>query len=73
MFKYYSIFSFFTDIIIKLSIGIVFFNYGYVKLRNLINDESESLINMVSNIIIFVLYTFFMYFFHAIRMYLKYM
>ena len=53
MFKYYNIFSFLTDIIIKLFLGIVFFNYGYVKLLNLINYKADGLINMVSNIVIF--------------------
>ena len=53
MIKYLNIFSFLTDLIIKASIGIIFFNFGYQKLIKLINNEGQDIIIMVSNIIFF--------------------
>ena len=53
MIKYLNIFPFLTDLIIKVSIGIIFFNFGYQKLIKLINNEGQDLIIMVSNIILF--------------------
>ena len=53
MFKYFNIFPFLTDLIIKISIGIIFFNFGYQKLIKLINNEGQDIIIMVSNIIFF--------------------
>ena len=51
--KYLNIFSFLTDLIIKASIGIIFFNFGYQKLIKLINNEGQDIITMVSNIFFF--------------------
>tara|TARA_A100001015_G_C14761058_1_gene621451 strand:- start:170 stop:658 length:489 start_codon:yes stop_codon:yes gene_type:complete len=59
MFKYFNILSFFTDILIKLFLGIVFFNYGYVKLTNMINSDSLILIDMVQKIPFFGLFPVF--------------
>ena len=53
MFKHINFFPFLTDFILKMSIGIIFFNYGYVKLIKLINNEGEALIIMISNIVFF--------------------
>ena len=53
MIKYINIFPWLTDLIIKLSIGIIFFNFGYQKLIKLINNEGQDIIIMVSNIIFF--------------------
>ena len=53
MIKYINIFPWLTDLIIKLSIGIIFFNFGYQKFIKLINNEGEDLIIMVSNIFFF--------------------
>ena len=59
MFRPLNIFSLISDIFLKLSLGIVFFNYGYGKLIKLINNEADSLINMVSNIPFFGLFPVF--------------
>jgi hypothetical protein len=53
MIKYINIFPWLTDLIIKLSIGIIFFNFGYQKFIKLINNEGEDIIIMVSNIFFF--------------------
>ena len=53
MIKHLNIFTFLTDLIIKASIGIIFFNFGYQKLIKLINNEGQDIIIMVSNIIFF--------------------
>ena len=53
MIRYINIFPWLTDLIIKLSIGIIFFNFGYQKLIKLINNEGQDIIIMVSNIIFF--------------------
>ncbi len=59
MFRPLNIFSLIADIFLKLSLGIAFFNYGYGKLIKLINNEADSLINMVSNIPFFGLFPVF--------------
>ena len=53
MIKYLNIFPFLTDFFLKMSIGIIFFNYGYQKLIKLISNEGNDLIIMVSNMIFF--------------------
>ena len=53
MIKYINIFPWLTDLIIKLSIGIIYFNFGYEKFIKLINNEGEDIIIMVSNIFFF--------------------
>ncbi len=53
MFKFSNLFSVLTDVFIKLSLGLIFFNFGYGKLENLINNEAQNLINMVDSIILF--------------------
>ena len=47
MFKYINKLSFITDIIIKMSLGIVFFNYGYVKLLKLLNNDGQAITSMI--------------------------
>ena len=59
MFKYFNILSFFTDILIKMFLGIVFFNYGYVKLVKMLSSDSMGLINMVQKIPLFGLFPVF--------------
>ena len=56
MFRYLNIFSFFVDISLKLSLGLIFFNYGYSKLIKLINGEGSGLIGMVASIPFFGTY-----------------
>lgn len=51
--KYNIILSTLSDAFLKLSFGIIFFNYGYGKLINLITGNSEGLVNMVSSIPLF--------------------
>ena len=53
MFKFSNILSVLTDVFIKLSLGLIFFNFGYGKLENLINNEAQNLISMVDSIILF--------------------
>ncbi len=53
MFKSLNIFSLLADIILKLSFGLIFFNYGYNKLIKLISGEGSGLIGMVASIPIF--------------------
>ena len=50
MFKYINIFPLLSDFILKSSLGIIFFNYGYGKLQKLINGQGDNLIQMVSSI-----------------------
>ena len=50
MFKYLNVFSFISDLLLKLSFGVIFFNYGYNKLLSLIYGGAEKLINMVASI-----------------------
>ncbi len=50
MYKYLNIFSLIADIFLKLCLGIIFFNYGYVKLLKLINKEADGLIGMIASI-----------------------
>ena len=49
MYKYLTIFNFFADAFIKLSLGIIFFNYGIGKVSALLNGTADSLVNMVTN------------------------
>tara|TARA_B100000029_G_C17492617_1_gene929672 strand:- start:49 stop:537 length:489 start_codon:yes stop_codon:yes gene_type:complete len=53
MYKYTIILSSLSDAFLKLSFGIIFFNYGYGKLMNLITGNSEGLVSMVSSIPLF--------------------
>ena len=53
MLRSLNIFSLISDIILKLSFGLIFFNYGYGKLIKLISGEGAGLIGMVSSIPIF--------------------
>ena len=53
MYKYNIILSTLSDAFLKLSFGIIFFNYGYGKLINLITGNSEGLVNMISSIPLF--------------------
>lgn len=50
MLKFYNVTSLITDITLKLSLGFIFFNYGYVKLNKLLNQEADGLIGMVASI-----------------------
>ena len=50
MFRYHNITYLITDITLKLSLGLVFFNYGYGKLNKLLNQEADGLIGMVASI-----------------------
>ena len=49
MYKYLTIFNFFADAFIKLSLGIIFFNYGIGKASALLNGTADSLVNMVTS------------------------
>ena len=40
MFRYHNITYLITDISLKLSLGFIFFNYGYGKLNKLLNQEA---------------------------------
>ena len=51
--------SLITDVFIKLSLGLVFFNYGYGKLLSLLNGSSQNLENMISTIPVFGYYPVF--------------
>ena len=59
MFRSLNIFSLISDIILKLSFGLIFFNYGYGKLIKLISGEGAGLIGMVSSIPIFSIFPLF--------------
>ena len=59
MFRSLNIFSLISDIILKLSFGLIFFNYGYGKLIKLISGEGSGLIGMVSSIPIFSIFPLF--------------
>ena len=51
--KYQIILNIFSDIFLKLSFGLIFFNYGYGKLTNLLSGNSDALISMVASIPLF--------------------
>tara|TARA_S200000501_G_C20801234_1_gene734145 strand:- start:857 stop:1345 length:489 start_codon:yes stop_codon:yes gene_type:complete len=59
MFKYSLLLSIISDIFLKVSFGLIFFNYGYAKLKNLLNDNGEGLINMVTTIPFFSIFPVF--------------
>ena len=50
MYKKIYFISLFSDALLKLSFGFIFFNYGYAKLNSLFLGKGEGLINMVSTI-----------------------
>ena len=50
MYKYQHWISIFSDALLKLCFGFIFFNYGYAKLNMLFLGNGEGLINMVSTI-----------------------
>ena len=58
MFRYLNIFPLLADFFLKISLGLIFFNYGYVKLIKLINGEASGLIGMVASIPLFGNYPF---------------
>ena len=51
--KYNFLLYIIPDILLKISLGLIFFNYGYVKLVSLINGKADNLIDMVSIVPIF--------------------
>ena len=51
--KYQIILNIFSDVFLKLSFGLIFFNYGYGKLTNLLSGNSDALISMVASIPLF--------------------
>ena len=53
MLKYHNLTYLITDLSLKLSLGIIFFNYGYGKLIKLINQQANGLIGMVASIPVF--------------------
>lgn len=53
MYKYLNSFSLVPDILLKLSLGLIFFNFGYVKLMKLISNKADGLIGMVASIPVF--------------------
>ncbi len=57
--KFLNIFSIFADLGLKLSLGLIFFNYGYGKLSKLLKGEAEGLIGMVASIPVFGMFPFF--------------
>ncbi|MBF96377.1 MAG: hypothetical protein CMJ13_04040 [Pelagibacterales bacterium] len=59
MFKNNYFFYFLSDAFLKLSFGLIFFNYGYGKLSSLLSGNSEGLVNMVSSIPFFNNFPFF--------------
>ena len=59
MFKHHNITSLITDLSLKLSLGLIFFNYGYGKLNKLLKQEAEGLIGMVASIPIFGIFPLF--------------
>ena len=59
MFRYYNIAYLITDITLKLSLGLIFFNYGYGKLNKLLNQEADGLIGMVASIPLFGIFPLF--------------
>ena len=59
MFRYHNITHLITDIILKLSLGLIFFNYGYGKLNKLLNQEADGLIGMVASIPLFGIFPLF--------------
>ncbi len=44
------ILSVLSDALLKLCFGLIFFNYGYGKLKSMITGNSDGLINMVASI-----------------------
>ena len=59
MSRYHNITYFITDITLKLSLGLIFFNYGFGKLNKLINQEADGLIGMVASIPFFGIFPLF--------------
>ena len=59
MSRYHHITYFITDITLKLSLGLIFFNYGFGKLNKLINQEADGLIGMVASIPFFGIFPLF--------------
>ena len=59
MSRYHHITFFITDITLKLSLGLIFFNYGFGKLNKLINQEADGLIGMVASIPFFGIFPLF--------------
>ena len=59
MFRYHNITYLITDITLKLSLGLIFFNYGYGKLVKLLNQEADGLIGMVASIPFFGIFPLF--------------
>ena len=53
MYKYSFWISIFSDALLKLSFGFIFFNYGYAKLTNLLYGNGQGLVNMVATIPLF--------------------
>ena len=59
MFRYHNIAYLITDIALKLSLGLIFFNYGYGKLNKLLYQEADGLIGMVASIPLFGIFPLF--------------
>ena len=59
MLRYHNITYLITDISLKLSLGLVFFNYGFGKLNKLLNQEADGLIGMVASIPFFGIFPLF--------------
>ena len=59
MSRYHNITFFITDITLKLSLGLIFFNYGFGKLTKLISQEADGLIGMVASIPLFGIFPLF--------------
>ena len=53
MYKFLNVFSSISFFFLKITLGIIFFNYGYGKLLKMLNNEGDQLINMVSQIPVF--------------------
>ena len=53
MFKIFNLFNFMSDFLIRFCLGIIFFNFGYGKLDNLIANEAQGLISMIESIYFF--------------------
>ncbi len=59
MVRILNVMSLITDIFLKLSLGLLFFNYGYGKLEILLSGSTDNLVNMISNIPVFGIYPIF--------------
>ena len=59
MFKYFNIFSLLSDFLLKVTLGLIFFNYGWGKFNKLLTGQSDGLISMVSSIPLFGAFPFF--------------